>query len=241
MRSYDAGSNFPVLGDDWLLAPDERSTDFFLAFARISVALQQTLRANLPARYFANPENFRDTKKAYPMLLYQASRPFRARLRTELTYDVLNPATLARVFRSARQGLPELLALTELRLATAGLENVARCYQPRRSADIVDAVQRLSKSRRCLYVLIRTENVLMNALIDLGGLGALRPKDQVKRKALFEKRWTFELRRIYPGIDCLSLAAPLLGSATQALTDFLKAREAPDGSEPSEAPGNDQP
>jgi hypothetical protein len=117
------------------------------------------------------------------MLLYQASRPFRARMRTELTYDVLNPATLARVFRNARQGLPELLTLTELRLAAAGLEDVARSYESRRCADIV-AVQRLSKSQRCLYVLIRTENVLLNALIDLGGLGALRPKELVKRKAL---------------------------------------------------------
>jgi hypothetical protein len=240
MQSHDEGTNFPVLGDEWLLAPDERSPDFFLAYARVSVALQQTLRANLPAIYFANLENFRDTKKAYPMLLYQASHPFRARLRTELTYDVLNPATLARVFRSARQSLPEVLALTELRLAAHGLEDLARCYQPRHSAAIVDAVQRLSKSRRCLYVLIRTENVLMNALIDLGGLGRLRTRDQLKRKALFEKRWTFELRRIYPGIDCLSLATPLLDSTTRGLADFLKVRELRDASEATGVPGAGQ-
>lgn len=227
MQSNDPGNTFPPLGADWLLAPDERSPDFFPAFARISVALQQALRVLVPAAYFANPENFRDTKKAYPMLLYQASSPFRARLRTELTYDVLNPATLARVFRSAKQSLPELLAATELRLADAGLGDIARDYRPRRSQDIVDAVQRLSKSRRCLYVLIRTENVLMNALIDLAGLGALRPKEKLKRGALFEKRWTFELRRIYPGMDCLNLATPLLDAATEALAGFLAAPRGP--------------
>jgi hypothetical protein len=130
--------------------------------------------------------------------------------------------------------------LTELRLAAAGLEDVARYYQPRRCADIVDAVQRLSKSRRCLYLLIRTENVLMNALIDLGGLGARYPKDQLKRKALFEKRWTFELRCIYPGIDCLNLAAPLLEAARHALADFLDQRETPESSEASDCHASDQ-
>jgi hypothetical protein len=213
---------FPPLDPDWLLAPDERDVNFLSAFARISLALQETLRSRVPAAYFESPENFRDTKKAYPMLLYQASKPFRARIRTDLTYDVLNPITLARVFRSARQGLPDLLAAAELRLIDSGLGDVARAYQQRRSADIVESVQRLSKSRRCLYMLIRSENVLLNALIDLAGLGALRPKDQKKRIALFEKRWIFELRRIYPGMDCMSLAPDLLESVTRGLSEFLR-------------------
>ncbi len=215
------GSNFPPLGESWLLAPGERSAGFFPAFARISVALQRALRQRVPAAYFENLENFRDTKKAYPMLVYRASRPFRARMRTDLTYDVLNPATLARVFRSAKQCLPELLPEIEIRLRAAGWDDIARPYQPKRSADIVDSVQRLSKSRRCLYVLIRCESMLMNALIDLAGLGTLRPKHQLQRTAAFEKRWSFELRRIYPGIDCLSLAPALLDAATEALIGHL--------------------
>jgi len=240
MQSNDSGNTFPLLGAGWLLAPVERSPDFLPAYARISVALQQNLRALVPAAYFAGLENFRDTKKAYPMLLYQASSPFRARLRTELTYDVLNPATLARVFRSAKQTLPELLAVTEQRLADAGLGAIANDYQPRRAPGIVDSVQRLSKSRRCLYVLIRSESVLMNALIDLAGLGALRPREQLKRKALFEKRWTFELRRIYPGMDCLNLAAPLLQAATEALAGFLSLPRVSTGPPPSRTNDNEQ-
>jgi len=112
MQPNVPGNNFPRLDASWLRAPDERSGGFFPAFARISVALQEALRERVPAAYFENLENYRDTKKAYPMLVYRASRPFRARTRTELTYDVLNPATLARVFRSAKQCLPELLAST---------------------------------------------------------------------------------------------------------------------------------
>ena len=221
LNGNSLGSNFPRLAEIWKHAPRERSAGFFPAFARISVALQRTLRQSVPAVYFEDLENFRDTKKAYPMLVYRASRPFRARTRTDLTYDVLNPATLARVFRSAKQCLPELLPEIEHRLRAAGWDDSARHYQPKRSSDIVDSVQRLSKSRRCLHVLIRCESMLMNALIDLAGLGTLRPKPQLKRIAAFEKRWSFELRRIYPGIDCLSLAPELLDAATDALVEYL--------------------
>lgn len=212
---------FPKPGASWLLAPDERSPDFFPAFARISLALQQTLRDRVPVAYFENLENYRDTKRAYPMLIYQASRPFRARLRTELNYDVLNPAALARVYRSAKQCLPEFLARTENLLSDAGCYDLTHFYQPRRTTDIIDSVQRLSKSRRCLHVLIRSESVLMNALIELGGLGALSSKERASRTAAFEKRWSFQLRRFYPGADFVSLAPALMDAATQALTGFL--------------------
>ena len=221
MRPDISDSTFPQPGESWLRAPDERSPDFFPAFARISVALQQTLRDRVPAAYFENPENYADTKKAYPMLIYRSSRPFRARMRTELNYDVLNPDALARVFRSAKQCLPELLIRTESLLSDAGRYDLTRYYQAKRTAEIIDSVQRLSKSRRCLYVLIRSESVLMNALIELGGLGTVRPRDRLKRTAAFEKRWSYQLRRFYPGNDFLNLAPALMDAATQALCDFL--------------------
>lgn len=221
MPSDLPGFNFPQPPESWLRAPAECSPDFLPAFARISVALQQALRDRVPDAYFENLDNYQDTKKAYPMLIYRSSRPFRARMRTELNYDVLNPAALARVFRSAKQALPELLARAENLLRDAGRHDLTRYYQPKRTADIIESVQRLSKSRRCLYVLIRSESVLVNALIELGGLGALGPRAQLKRTAAFEKRWVFQLRRLYPGSDFLSLAPDLLDAATQALLDFL--------------------
>ena len=226
MPSDAPGSNFPQLGETWLRAPGERSTDFFPAFARISVAVQQVLRERVPAAYFEKLDNYGDTKRAYPMLIYRASRPFRARMRTELNYDVLNPAALARVFRSAKQCLPDLLEQTQVLLNGAGRSDLTRYYQPRRTSDIIASVQRLSKSRRCLYVLIRSEGVLTNALIDLAGLGSLSPRHRLKRTATFEKRWSFQLRRLYPGTDFLSLAPALLEAATRALSEFLE-RPAP--------------
>ena len=215
------GNDVPRPNTTWLSAPPERSAGFFPEFARISVALQCALRDRVPAVYFENLENYRDTQRAYPMLVYRASRPFRARMRTELNYDVLNPAALARVYRSAKQFLPAVLQQTEARLANAGLADVARHYRAKRTLDIVDSVQRLSKSRRCLYVIIRSEGVLMNALIELGGLGALNPKQQASRIASFQKRWTYQLKRLYPGTDFLGLAPDLLNAATNGLGDFL--------------------
>ncbi len=171
------------------------------------------------------------------MLIYRSSCPFRARMRTELNYDVLNPAALARVFRSAKQCLPELLTRTENLLSDAACHDLTRYYQARHTVEIIDSVQRLSKSRRCLYVLIRSESVLVNALIELGGLGALSPRIQVKRTAAFKKRWSFQLRRLYPGTDFLSLAPALLEAATQALMEFLNRPAAPEDDSAADNPG----
>lgn len=220
MQEIVPGNNFPKPEACWLSAPDERSPAFFPAFARISVAVQAALRERVPAAYFEDLNVYRDVKKAYPMLIYQASRPFRGRVRTELTYDVLNPERLARVIRSAKLGLGELLTGAESRLRAEGCVDVAKHYQARHVQEIIDSVQRLSKSRKCFYALIRAEGVLMNALTELGGLRGLRPKDQARRLASFEKRWSFQLRRLYPGTDFLWLAPFLLDAATQALLAF---------------------
>jgi hypothetical protein len=220
MQAILPGNNFPKPEACWLSAPDERSPAFFQAFARISLALQVALRERIPATYFGDLNAYCDVKKSYPMLIYEASRPFRGRVRTELTYDVLNPETLARVIRSAKLSLGELLTRAESRLQAEGWIDIANHYQAKRVQEIIDSVQRLSKSRKCFYALIRAESVLMNALTELGGLGGLRPKEQDRRLALFEKRWSFQLRRLYPGTDFLWLAPFLLDAATQALLAF---------------------
>ena len=207
----------PKLNAHWLAAPDERAPTFFPFFSEISVAVQSALRERVPHAYFADVSAFTDTKTAYPMLVYQSSRPFRGRLRTELTYDVLNPQTLAVLFRSVKVTLPEMLDGIEARLRVAGSEELALKYTRRRAQDIAHSVQRLNRSRKCLYVLIRAEALLVNALLDLGGLGLCRAKEQARRIAAFEKKWNFQLRRLYPGTDFTWLAPALFGVATDAL------------------------
>jgi hypothetical protein len=214
MQGITTLTDFPKLETCWLTAPDERDPLFLPVFAHVSLALQTALRERVPGVYFADLRNYHDVKKAYPLLIYQASRPFRVRIRTELTYDFLNPEAVSRVARSAKSGLGELLSQAEGRLREAGWLEVAENYKAKRVAEIIQSVQSGSKSRKCLHVMIRDESVLMNALVALGGL---RPKEQARRAALFEKRWSFQLRRLYAGTDFMCLAPVLLGAATQAL------------------------
>ncbi len=193
--------SFPKPGPDWLAAPDERTPRFFPVFARVSEAIQTLLRERVPSHYFVDPRAFTNVRTAYPMLVYQASRPFRGKMRTELTYDVLNPKTLAVFFRTVRPALAEVLEVVKGRLLAEGLTELAALYEPSHANAILESVQRLSKSRRCLHVLIRAESGLVTTLIDLAGLGNLAVKQQARRMASFEKKWRYQLRRMYPGID----------------------------------------
>ena len=204
----------------WLSLPAERSAAFLPTFGRISVALQAALREHVPAVYFHGLERFRDWRSAYPMLVYQASRPFRGRVRTELTYDVLNPRLMAILFRRARANLTPWLERVEAELRAGGFEEVAQHYSLKRAPGIIESVQRLSASRRCLYRLVRSEAALVDALVDLSGLGNVPAKEQVKKLAAFRKKWQFQLRRLYPGVDFSVIAPVLLDSATQALLSF---------------------
>jgi len=207
----------PELHPAWLKIPGERSGEFLPAFVRISVAIQTFLRKHVPVEYFEDGGRYRDLRTAGPMLVYQASPPFRGRKRAELTYDVLNPALIAMLFRRAKPNLAGLMEKVEARLRGEGFAEVADQYAPRRAPAILNSVQKLSKSRRYLYVLIRSESVLVDALVHLGGLGDLSPKARAKRWASFEKRWNFQLRRLYPGRDFSHLGPVLLTAAQEVL------------------------
>jgi hypothetical protein len=229
MQEIHSGIDFPRPGLGWLAAPGERSPEFFPAFARVSAAVQTLLRDRIPAHYFENALNFANVKTAYPMLVYQASRPFRGKMRSELSYDVLNPSTLAAFFRSVRPVFGSVLEAARIRLLSEGANELAALYEAGRAGAILQSVQKWSKSRKCLYVLIRAEGVLVNTLIELAGLGSLPERQQARRVAAFQKRWRFQLRRMYPGTDFTWLASELLEAATLALAT-------PDAISPEEEP-----
>ena len=217
---FEYGASFPKPGLGWLAAPDERTPGFFPAFARVSIAIQTLLRERVPSYYFVDSRAFGNVKTAYPMLVYRASQPFRGKMRTELTYDILHPKTVATFFRTVRPALGEVLEATKARLQAEGLTELAAQYEPGRANFILESVQRLSKSRKCLYVLIRAESVLVTTLIDLAGLGKLPIRQQARRIASFEKKWKYQLPRMYPGTDFTWLASELLEVSTQALAQM---------------------
>src|ERR1700682_1113653 len=106
------GADIQVLKPDirWFSAPGETELDFLPAFAAISKAVQIALRQGLPPAYFASVDEFQDRERANAVLLFQATPPFRAKIRTDLTYDVLNPKMLAKLARRSKPGLTRLLA-----------------------------------------------------------------------------------------------------------------------------------
>jgi len=199
MREIQSGNDFPRPGSGWLAAPGERSPEFFATFARVSTAIQTTLRERVPAHYFEDARSFANVKTAYPMLVYQASRPFRAKTRTELCYDVLNPTTLVTFFRTVQPRFRGVLEAANIRLLAESGNDLTGWYEPSRASAILQLVQKWNKSRKCLYVLIRAEGVLVNALIGLAGLGRLAQRQQERRVASFQKRWRFQLRRMFRG------------------------------------------
>lgn len=241
MRAIIPGVICPEPDACLLSLPAERSAAFLPTFTRISVALQSVLRERVPAVYFQSPERFSDWKSAYPVLVYQASRPFRGRVRTELTYDVLNPGLMAILFRRAKGNLIPLLERVETGLRVGGWPEVADFYSPKRGLEIIKSVQRLSASRRCLYRLVRSESTLVEALVGLSGLGSFPAKEQAKRLAAFRKKWQFQLRRLYPGGDFSALGPALLEAAARALLSAGRSRSEPDSGVSLIVPGEPGP
>ena len=59
---------------------------------------------------------------------------------------------------------------------------------------------------------------MVDALVQLSGLGELSRKAQAQKWASFEKRWMFHLKRLYQGSDFAYLAPMLLDAAEAALS-----------------------
>ena len=121
------------------------------------------------------------------------------------------------LFRRAKGNLGPILEQIEAGLRAGGNSEIAGYYLSRRAPEIIQSVQRISASRRCLYRLVRSESALVDAVVDLSGLGTLSAKEQAKRLAAFRKKWQFQLRRLYPGGNFTVLAPALLEAATEAL------------------------
>lgn len=213
---------FPKLDPCWLRAPSEDTPGFIDAFVGVSLAVQAALREHFPAAYFENLDHFRDIQTAYSILVYQASRVFRGTIRTDLTRDFMNPKALALLVRMSRGNLIRALAQVEARLRDAGLEELAEQYSRKRLRYIMRSMQRLRRSRRCLGILVRGEGALVNALVEIGGLGELSVREQAKKIARFKKKWTGQLRHLYPEGDFQNFAPILLDAATQALQKYLE-------------------
>ncbi len=206
-----------VMGDPvWLNTPGERDAAYFPTWQRVSLALQRWLREQAPARYFADMARFADRKTAYPMIVYQASRPFPGRPRTEFTYDLRDYPwcrdTLEASWRLCGRSVQRFLAVCEGRLYEAGELQLAHRYAPVWHEDILVAVQRKSKAYADL---LARESEIINAVVDLG---TLRTVEAINRFARIAGR---SLRKMHNKVDMRALAPGLLEVATAALSEEL--------------------
>ena len=96
----------------WFEAPRERSPQFFITYAKVSLALQRALRQLAVRDYFGEIDRYRDARSALTLLAYSCSRPFRPTTRIDFAYDVTNPTAMARFFNIPKKTFAATLAET---------------------------------------------------------------------------------------------------------------------------------
>jgi hypothetical protein len=221
------------LVSEWLRTPGERDADFFVVYSRVSVAVQAAMRRWLPFAYFGDIDEYETLGSAFPLLIYQASKPFAGRPRSEFTYDVMEERSMAAMFRTAGQALPRLLETVSSTLAAAGRTETAAFYAPRQAASILATVQHSSRLIRSLLV---ADAFFIGALVRMGLEGTRLAgelqkdpqravKDLARFTAEFVQSYHSRLRRLYSGRDFPAFGAMILVEATAALSGATGAGE----------------
>lgn len=203
-------------------APRQRSPQYYEAFARVSLAIQQALRAWLPYMFFADLDRYGDPEVAYPMLAYQASRPFSRKGSPEFTYDVMNPESVRRALRSASAPLAELLESASALLAASGRETVAHRYRRLEPRTLVEAVKRAPKA---FQGLLAAEACFVGEVIKLALEARLlreepaeAPRRLYRLVSQFTENLHQRLRRLYRGLAPVNLGSLVLIEASRALS-----------------------
>ncbi len=199
----------------WRESPGERDAEYFPRWQRVSLALQRWLRDRIAEQYFRDPARFEDRPDCYPMIVYQAARPFFGRPRTEFTYDLRDfpwcEDTLTASWKLTGRGIQRALAKIETRLRELGNESLARKYSPVWFEDVLVAVQRRP---RPYADLLARESAVINAVIDLGTQPTV---DAVNRAAKIINQ---QLRKVHgpkQSMDMRSLGFGVFEEASRVL------------------------
>lgn len=203
-------------------APRQRSPEYYEAFGQVSLAIQRALRAWLPYMLFSEPDRYGDFETAYPMLAYQAGRPFLRKGSPEFTYDVMNPESVQRALRSASSPLAELLQSAAALLAACGREAIAHRYRRLEPKALLEAVKR---SPRAFQSLLAAEACFVEEIIKFALEARLlreepaeAPRRLYRLVAQFTESLHQRLRRLYRGLSAVSLGSLVLLEASQALS-----------------------
>ena len=209
----------------WSQLPLKREADYVDRFMWLSLALQEMGRYWLPALWLADAGCYEAPNVAWPVLVYAASQPFVDRKRGQYGYDPMIPNSVQRAASTALNHLPELLAPIHRDLRAAGLASTAEHYAPRRSRQIVAAVQR---HPRGLTNLLAGDSFFLEHCFHIAGLAReLRPlarrnpSQGLRKLAQFTedivKSSQRGLKRLHAAAGCRDLGALYLLEATRFL------------------------
>ncbi|MGO9243143.1 MAG: hypothetical protein ACLQBJ_20270 [Bryobacteraceae bacterium] len=209
----------------WSQMPLKREADYVDRFMRLSLALQEMGRYWLPALWLADAGCYEAPSVAWPVLVYAASQPFVDRKRGQYGYDPMIPNSVQRAAATALNHLPELLAPIHSDLRAAGRASAAEHYAPRRSRQIVAAVQR---HPRVFTNLLAGDSFFLehcfhiaNLARELRPLARRNPSQGLRKLAQFTeeivKAFQRGLKRLHTDPSCRDLGALYLLEATRVL------------------------
>jgi len=217
-----AANRMPAGG--WTNPPLEREGGYRSVWKRVARTSQLFMREHFAATYFSDRTRYGNTRMAWPVLLFAASKPYFSTETYAFTYDLLDDEAVAKFYRSAARGLPALLEKVEAELSAAGMTELAKQYAPWRTPDIVAFVER---DRNPMYTLLHSEAMLLDDLLRLGrrmrGIAA-QPRTLPTAEAVaaeFSRGLHTRLRRFYRKAPVEELAVPLFLAVTKVLNEGL--------------------
>ena len=147
------------------------------------------------------------------MIVYQASRMFHGRPRTEFTYDLRDfpecHTTVAGAWKMIGRSMQTVLERVENNLREAGRADIAHRFAPVWHQDILNAVRKKPKR---FAELLSAESAVINAVIELG------TQRSVESANRFARTVNLNLRSVH-GLDMRGLSMGVLEETTRVLTD----------------------
>jgi len=193
------------------------------------VAVPMALRRWLPYAYFSDLSRFENLSLAYPLLFYRSTYPCSGKPRSDFAYDLVAADSPGIARPWAARILATALGRAERLLIAGGRRELAYCYRPWRSRDVLDG---LLLRPRFINELLTNDEFLIDRLVGLGvaarelaahsGVNARRTaKDLSIVLEGFNAAVNRKLRRVYGGQQAVSLGSLLMVEATSALAAAL--------------------
>ncbi|MCX6591308.1 MAG: hypothetical protein NTZ56_07265 [Acidobacteria bacterium] len=216
----DAGSPVQVTinlkGDAPGAVPASNHAEFLRTAARLSVAVQEALRAWLPYLWFADAARFGDFDLAATVVNYAALRPFTPKTKASYVFDVMDSDTPRAVTFSLERNLPAKLGVIEPMLRALGFEPAVN-FAPRRAERLIATFKR---KPQLLYSLFVAERELVEQYLgrrDAKLIGRrLRRLFAAKDFSILEPLLALEVARALGGNISAEIAISAENSATPA-------------------------